>query len=381
MFIFKNNLKITAWIKSAVLYSVVLSSSYAASQASVTPLSIETSYSRQAFSPERNESVSIRYNISKPADLVLTIEGPDGREWYTQKQTAKNAGRGEFIWKGVDAKGNKVPPEAYRFHVIASANKEKVTNNYPGIMDGMKIDASQITLDRATGEIKYLLRKPARVRVLAKLAENGVPLGTLEDWNARPAGMHTVHIDLDYFTQFFGEQAITPIIQSWSLPANAIIVLPKSGVPKREQFLAYENKPAAPQKPWYTDADGLNIEQHATHPYSQCYDPKVTLTPLEKLDESNGAWVINRTSTIRIEVPREQGEGLAEPIPRYSLFLYVDDRADMRILPSYLPFQLKIDPTKYAAGDHVITAMLTWRDDHIAVKHIKFHIPREMETN
>ena len=339
------------------------------------PLTIEASYNRQSFSPDRGESVSIRYNVSKPATISLSIVGPDGREWYRDTQTASSAGNGEFIWAGVSNKKITVPAEAYRYQLTAKQAKETVIAGSAGFVGGNTMDATQITLNATDKTISYLLRQPARVRVMARLAQGSVPLGTIIDWQARPAGLHSEAINLEHFRELFGEQQIIPIVQAWALPPDTIIVLPKTGMPDREHFFTSKDKPAGEMKSWFANSTDTSTMQHASHIYDRCFDPAVTITPLGTLQNQNGKWLINQMSTFSFTAAADQGAGRVAPIPRLSLFVFVDDVMVTRLMPAYFPYQWKLDPAKYLAGDHVVTLMLSWRDDHIGVTHQKIYIP------
>lgn len=339
------------------------------------PLRIETSYSQQAFSPMRGESVSIRFNISKPSNLTLTIEGPDGRVWYRAAQMNVAAGYGEFIWKGVDTKGNVVPAETYRYKIIATYKNQTLVSDASDYTGGKKLDVTQVNIDQVNNTLNYFLQRPARVRIMAKLTYGSVPLGTLVDWEARPAGMHTEAVKLDHYKTLFPDKDIvTYLVQAWSLPDNSIIVLPQTGLPDRNQFNIYKKKPAGDIKSWYA-WNNIKVHQHATHKYERCYDPKIEIKPVGDLTKKNDVLTVGKTTAFRLNAQTVQGVGRVTPIPRLSLFVFVDDVMVTRLLPAYLPFQWQLDPTKFTEGEHVVTAMLSWRDEHIGITHQKIVIP------
>ena len=347
----------------------------AAPQKKEAPMRIETSYSQQAFVPAHGESLSIRYTLSKPSDLVLTIEGPDGRNWYRATQKNVAAGYGEFIWKGVDSKGKPVPAEAYRYKITATHNNETLISDAGDIFGGKKLDVTQVTIDPANNTLNYFLQRPARVRIMAKLNFGSVPLGTLLDWEARPAGMQREVIQLDQYQSLFPGKDIVPyLVQAWSLPDNSIIVLPPTGFPARKQFNEFKTKPSGDIKPWYA-WNSANVLQHATHNYDRCYDPAIEIKPVGAVTKKSDVITVGKTTAFRLNAQTDQGVGRVTPIPRLSLFVFVDDAMVTRLLPAYLPFQWQLDPTKFSEGEHVITAMLSWRDEHIGITHQKIVIP------
>jgi len=344
------------------------------------PLQIDTSYSQESFSPQRGENVSIRYQITKQADLTLLIYGPDGRVYYHVTKKAAPEGYGEFIWKGVDNEGHRLPPEAYRYRIIAKDGGRTVVSNTKDFIGGRELQITQISINENTDTLGYFLSRPARVRIMAKLKKGSVPLGTLLDWEARPAGYHSEKVNLDHYKKLFpGEEIVPYLTQAWAIPENAIIIMPKTGLLTRNKYFTWKYQAKGDIRPWYK-WNNMNVQQHATHKYNQCYDPKIRMIPLNVKYEKNITIKAKNTTTFRLTAPEDQGQGRVPPIPRLSIFVFVDNTMVTRVLPAYLPYQWQFDPTKYVDGEHVITAMLSWRDEHIGIAHQRIVVPEGVGT-
>ncbi len=53
------------------------------------------------------------------------------------------------------------------------------------------------------------------------------------------------------------------------------------------------------------------------------------------------------------------------------VFVFVDGALVERNLDGYLPYQWELDPNNLDPGEHVITALLAWPDDHFGVTHLR----------
>ena len=80
---------------------------------------------------------------------------------------------------------------------------------------------------------------------------------------------------------------------------------------------------------------------------------------------------ISIPTVLRFDIAPEQGPGRLAPIPRVSIATYVDGAKVEDLLAGYAPHQWTMDPSKYAAGEHLITCAFSWKSDHFGFVHAK----------
>jgi flagellar hook assembly protein FlgD len=73
---------------------------------------------RDRIDPAKHEVVAVRFNLNEPANVVLSVfDGRDHRVYQAGEEVA--AGDHALSWKGQDASGKPVPPEAYSYTLTA----------------------------------------------------------------------------------------------------------------------------------------------------------------------------------------------------------------------------------------------------------------------
>jgi hypothetical protein len=56
------------------------------------------------------------------------------------------------------------------------------------------------------------------------------------------------------------------------------------------------------------------------------------------------------------------------------VFIFVNGEMVERYLVGYVPFQWRIDPRRLGPGEHVVTGLLAWRDDHFGIAHVRVRV-------
>ena len=85
---------------------------------------------------------------------------------------------------------------------------------------------------------------------------------------------------------------------------------------------------------------------------------------------------ISEPTLLRFDVAPEQLPGHLAPLPRLSVFIFVDGIVVERELVGYVPYQWIVNPLRLGPGEHVISGLLAWRDDHFGIVHSKVWVER-----
>ncbi len=138
-----------------------------------------------------------------------------------------------------------------------------------------------------------------------------------------------------------------------------------------------------------------SIHVHARHARERCYDPDIVASfpDAREFARANPRFAadtedrspapvpkITKPTPLRFDIAREQPPGREFPIPRVSVFIYVDGVMVERFLSGYAPFTWIVDPARIAPGEHVVTGVFAWRDDHFGIAHARVWVEKERET-
>jgi TolB protein len=321
---------------------------------------------RLVLDATKDERVVLRYQVSAPATVTARFIDSFDRVARTFNVNVAKAGDQRIVWDGRDDSGRPVAADAYVYTITArDAQGREATYDLRPQTAGEPVWALESGYDPRTGRVAYTLPQASRVRLFVIRKDTTQPVRSLLDWAVRGPGRHEEAWDGWSEGRVFKmaeTTQITPVVYGFSLPRNAVIV---EGTPAGPAAPAPRST-AAPFKP----ASNRTVQPHALHPRARCYDPQITLS-LAGAAEGNAEVVphVTRPTPLRIDFPAMQGEGRVSPQPRLSVFVFVDGVMVERCLSGYAPYQWILDPEKLAPGEHVITALIVWRDDHLGLGH------------
>ena len=316
-----------------------------------------------SFWPEKGESVELRYQVSQPSVVTVRFLDPGDRVVRTLRQEVAAPGAQKVAWDGRDDGGQLVPPEAYVYVITARGSSGgEVTYDLRGRTGGETVWPLETALDAPSLATRYTLPQASRVRLIMSRQDTTWPIRNLLDWAPREAGRQEEAWDgwdAGRVLDARKTPQIVPILYAFSLAKNVVIVRGAGS----DRSLRTGEAVTAP--PWPTDR---KPHLHALHPRGRCYDPKISLT----LPEAGAP--ISKPTPLRLGVEDEQVGGHDRPIPRVSVFIYVDGVLMERYLVGYSPFQWQLDPKRLGPGDHVVTGLMAWRDDHFGIAHVKVRV-------
>jgi hypothetical protein len=333
---------------------------------------------RPEFDVERGEEVVIRFRLSTPAAVSVQFVDPYGNAVRTLRQEAREAGEQQITWDGTDDLGNRVAPEAYAYTITASASVEgtlsEVTYDLRDRAGGEPVWPQATALDPKTGRITYTIPRASRVRIILSRQDTGWPVRTLLDWAPRGAGKHEESWDgwdRDREVEAVGMPNLIPIVYAFALPENVVRVKDK-GQGAAVRALRANLRPTSYR---LTPGSDRSLHHHSLHPRARCYDPIIEARFLENIRRTAaGIPRISRSTPLRLDIASQQPAGALPPIPRVSAFIFVDGILVERYLVGYIPYQWILEPARLRAGEHLITAVLAWRDDHFGIAHVRVNV-------
>lgn len=343
---------------------------------------------RGSFDPGKGQSVVLRYRISQPATVTIAFIGPDGHRVRRVQRKIHQAGEQRVRWDGKDDQGKQVPAEAYLYTLSAQSDAGKKVTYDPSLTTGgEQIYPRDQSLDPKTGTIHYRLAKPARVRLIISGQAQYWPVRTLLDWAPRADGVQTETWngwDAGHIVHALKRGKMIPILYAFALPHNAVIVTGKiAGTAPPLSNKRVSGKMSSAPVPLIDPRmlprtrGSAPIHFHAAHPWVRCYNPHIEARLPDGLAKNKkGLPLIQHATPLSLDIAKQQPSGRLRPIERVSVFIFVDGKLVERLLSGYTPYQWIIDPAAFSSGEHVITGVFSWRDDHFGMVHKKVWVER-----
>jgi hypothetical protein len=310
--------------------------------------------------------------------VTVRFIDPFGEVVRTFQEKVSEPGDLRTTWDGRDDSGVVVPPDAYIYTISATRRSEDVTFDPSKRTGGEPVAAHSKVFDQKSGHIDYVLPKPSRVRFVLSQKGTGWPITTLVDWEPRASGKQRElwdGWDKDRVVDTRGMANIEPVLYAFSLPENVIIV--KGDEP--QGIHAHEVTKAKVAHRIEGEARSGSKHQHALHPRQRCFDPNIELA-FPNAEMVEGVVQLVKPATLRLDVAKKQPSGRLAPIPRATVFIFVDGVLIERNVEGYLPYHWNVDPVKLGPGDHIVTGLLSWRDDHFGVQHVHVKVKRGTPT-
>ncbi len=341
--------------------------SSAASSATPAVVISQVRADRTTFDPAKQERVSIRFNLSEPADVALAIY--DGRDHQVYRQDAKALAGGDhaMTWTGQSTAGTPVPPEAYTYTLTAKNKKGQSVHDLTDLTGGTPVIAKDVRWDAATGHVRYVLDRPARVNLRLGL-EAGPYLRTLIDWVPRGAGAQAERwdgTDASGVLKLADNPALTPVIKAYALPDNTVFV---GAPPDRLQFVAEReavvrrerNGPAPTQRMF--DNSQQPLETRGDLP------AMLTLGPGFKQDEE-GRWLVSGEVPLTVNVREEDRQRVLQR--RFEAVFYVDGVFAHENELGYLPLTWTWNTAQFNPGEHFVTLNIRGYEGNFGTATIK----------
>lgn len=328
---------------------------------------------RDRIDPAKNEIAAVRFNLSAPAKVTLSVF--DGRDQLVYKaDEAVAAGDHALRWNGQDASGTPVPPEAYSYTLSAKNAKGQTVHDLTDLTGGVLLTAKDVRWDAAMGQLHYYLDKPARVNLRIGL-QGGPYLRTVVDWVARGAGANAEiwdGMDASGALKLSTHPAMLPSVKAYTLPDNTIFV---GGNAAQIRFTADAGALRARTGP--TPAKQMfNLAQQ---PLDTRGDVIATLTPGGDVrQDQEGRWIVSGKVPLKADVADAQRQRVIER--RFEAGFYVDGVFSHENELGYVPMTWTWDSSQVNNGEHFLTLNIRGYEGNFGTATVKVVVENPIAT-
>lgn len=363
-----------------------------------TPLSAEkleiTQVERlqRSFNPTAGEKVTIRFELSRSADVTVNIQGPN-RELIATVLDKKGApaGMNTVEWDGRDLTGRIVPDEAYFPRLLAIDGADTALWDPYLTSGGQRVTAGGLTTV-APGRFQYQLPEACRVLVRAAV-EKGPLVRTIVNWQPRTSGLCVEDwdgMDADGLRQIAAIDNIRIGVMAFALPDKSIITSGNTALDYRSYYSETgKQRPHTEAVPRVKTGDAL-VSPHWEIPPHLNRDPGLTVefveagnggpgepAPSEVGEKGRAESAVGsadakatrltksaRPVLVRVDVP-EASEKEFLNNQRFELIVYVDDRRVIEVEQGHIPFAYPWDIAALSTGRHTLTINVSTFRNHV----------------
>jgi hypothetical protein len=324
--------------------------------------------------PAKGETLQLSFQLNTPAQVKLQVY--DGRELLVreiQDAAAAKAGDRALSWDLRDQAGKLVPPEAYIYVLEAQSQDGKVVRyDLADATGGQTVAARDVHVDKASGEISYVLDRPARVNVRLGLNNAGPLLRTLIDWVVRPAGQQIERWngkDASEVLDLTAHPRLHVSVQAFSLPENSILV----GEPRQQVQLIPGLSAQVQQRP-KSGTQARRMYSHAQQPLESRGDFKV-LWALPSLPRSpSGLPIVTAVTPVRLDVHQADRERALSR--RFEPVFFIDGQFAFENEVGFVPMTWNFDPSALNEGEHFLTVNLRGYEGNFGMATLKVLVQR-----
>lgn len=329
---------------------------------------------RLAFSARNGESV--QWSVGLPSGLPCGARVHDARGFVVRKlDLTASARHGEATsrWDGRSDDGRLVPAGYYTFAIACDGDEGRLSYDPTDSTGGDLVNVLQLEHDPRRQVLRYRLDRPALVRLLVGLGNDGPVLATVVDWVARPTGVHEEPWDgWDASKVLELGKASGKALHGWAmaLPVNAVIVTddtsPPASGPRRMSYLEFpedhsrrtrETKSTLPFDHWYHDRES-------------CRDPHVEVSaPAGSARTQSGAVLVDQPVAFTLKAERDVAFHMKSE--RFEVVVYVDGMFVFEEELGFLPYQWTLKPDLLTDGEHVVSIMVRGYRGHFGSASIR----------
>ena len=330
----------------------------------------------ERFDPSRGESANVRFRISGAADVRLFVYDGRGLRIRAIDLGSLSSGEHRADWDGRDDLDRLVPPEAYSYAIEAADPAETTVWDLAESTGGDPIAVTDVRWDAMSGEIRYRLEAPARVRVRIGLAEGGPLLRTLIDWVPRAAGEHAEPWDGKDAAGVFDLAAHPKLelaAEAFALPRNILLVAPPPAAVVLIEGLPEETPRrvgAVPEKHRMFD--------FARQPIERRRDFAIELVPVGEVSRTkDGAPRVKDALVVQLRAGNDDLAAILSE--RCEAVFFVDGQFVFEREIGFLPMTWTWAPTFTTPGTHYLTANVRGYEGHFGMTTLRVVLGGEGE--
>jgi len=337
----------------------------------------QVSVSSVSFSPSRNQSVELNYNLLGDAAVTVRVFDPDSRLVRALcDNSRRRSGRNREIWDGKDSAGSIVPDETYVF-VIEAASKQggKAVYDPTTFSGGDEFDITSASINRESNTVTYQLPYPARVLIRIGIA-GGPLLKTLVDWKPRVSGEITEYwngMDEDDLLNVRDHREFKMIVTGFRLPENSVITYGNGSI----DYAGYESSLGGkrPLKENRAIDDRPNTIISSHYGLSRVFDrsPRIVMSfPEVERSDPSSVVVLKGKALVRVEMDQAYTKLFADQ--QFEVSFYLDGVYYSEEEVGYTPYNWLWDLSNVAEGEHILTVNVSSFKDQIGIASKKVRV-------
>jgi len=312
----------------------------------------------KTFSPEKEESITIRWMQSQKGKTTVEIHTENG-ERVRHLESIYPAGEHTVVWDGRDDTERIVPAGVYLYVIQSQDDQGRQATYDPSFTTGgEELMVERFTFDKQKREFQFILPRAARTRLRIGLSPF-LHLRTLLDWEPLEGGTHTLGwdgLDSSGWVRAIDHPDLSMNLAAFALPDNAVILKGK------EEFSSHMREGAK-----QSSRSGLYL--HALHDRANCRDIscRVEFPGLEK--DERGLPILQGKTLVRVQLEDKDRNFMVNQ--RFEVGFSVDTVFLFEEEDGQDPFNFEWNTTGLSPGEHLLTVNLIGYDDHLGVKTVR----------
>lgn len=303
----------------------------------------------------KSGEVEIGFHLSEIANIQINIY--DDRDYLIRSLNQGQLVKGDqkVVWDLKDTAEVPVPSEAYKYTLKAvDTNGKEVIHDLSDITGNEELAVNDVHFNIATGNVEFVLTRPARVLIRAGLSGGGPLLVTIANWIARRDGLNTVGwngYDASKVINIRKHDKLYFDVQAYSFSDNTIILGRNNSAIKLIDTSAWnaEKRKKITQK-----------KKKMIAAYQQSSETRgdfvVNLNITQQSKTKNNTPVVNGVIPVMLSVNKNNMATImnrrAEPV------FYIDGKFAYENEVGFYPMVWKLDTRNLNKGEHYLTVNL-----------------------
>ena len=329
------------------------------------------------FNPEKGESITISYSVTKSSRAIVQIFDPDNhlvRELIPD-DTGDPGNTGVF-WDGRDMDGNVVPDEAYYFTIEANEYGGGLTHYDPLTFSGGKNISFPVNYDKAKKTITYELPEDARLIIRGGITR-GPMLRNFVNWQPKPIGLNeelwdgkddsgAIHVA--------EKKGFIIMSEGVTLPENSIITSGNN----EHSYLEYKRnitleRPEKENRPRIAVENTQENMQQFVHPAHKGVSISFRMeVPSEDETANDNLPIVKGLVPVKIIIDDRVKRFVTEQ--RYEIINYVDFQFVTEQEEGYSPCVWMWDSNTVKNGEHILTVNIATLTGNLATSSLKVFV-------
>lgn len=336
------------------------------------------SHAPNQFNPDIGERVAVSFETREAAVVQLEIyDELDRRVALIGDRALLQPGTHALAWDGRDLDGNRVPPEAYRYVLIAKSERsDQVFRHDPAqARDDFESDWLDASWSRDTKTVDYRLEKPSRVRIRIGLRNDGPLLRTVVNWAPRDQGDQSESwdgMDESGVVNLSRHPNLAASVVAFALPMNTVLVGPPAAKPVfLEQSAELSNRTNTPDGAEFQMFDYANQRPERRRDF-----PVELILAGSAISGAPTSQAEVVTGKQRIEISMSDRDLSMLMDEGFEAVFFIDGRREFEAEVAFFPIVWDLDTANLTEGEHLLTVNLRGFEGHFGIASRAIQVER-----